>query len=129
MPIGTDRVQVQKEETTAGGGDPFDVGPYGGPVPIEPQQDAIESAGIYLQDSVDRDEEVYVCRDQGKLCFRDTENTTPISLTDINTGALPAPISPCALLYSIDGVMWSQIVPLVGNGILVNSAGEIMYKG
>ena len=88
MAIGPDRVQVQQEETTSGGGDPADVGPYGGPVPIEPQQDAIESAGHYFQDAVDRDEEVYVCRDAGELCFRDTNNTTPVTLSSLASATI-----------------------------------------
>lgn len=72
MAIGTDRVQLQKQESTSGGGKDSDVGVYGSSRPIKPQEDAIESAGIYLQDEVDRDETVGVYRDGGEAHMFDT---------------------------------------------------------
>ena len=60
MALGTDRVQVTKVESTALGGDDADTNVYGAPTPIEPQEDAIESAGLIVQDADNRDEDVYV---------------------------------------------------------------------
>lgn len=41
-------------------------------------------------------------------------------------GELPAPLEPCSLFWSEDGVTWEQIVPL---DFLTNNAGELVYKG
>lgn len=83
MAIGNDRVQVTKKESSALGGDDSDAGLYGEPVPINPQEDAIESAGIYLQDETVRDEQVGLFRHDGKLMAKDTENPTGANLTQM----------------------------------------------
>lgn len=83
MAIGGDRVQLLKQETDALGGQDLDKGPYEGPSPIEPQEDAIEAAGVFLQDAANRDEAVYVCRDASDLCFRDENNTAELTLSDL----------------------------------------------
>lgn len=49
----TDRVQVLKTESAENGGDQSEFQPY--PTPIQPQEDMIECAGVYLQDSNNRD--------------------------------------------------------------------------
>ena len=56
-----DRVQVLKQESAGNGGDGGDEVEY--PTPIEPQEDALEAAGLYLQSATDRDETVHVKRD------------------------------------------------------------------
>ena len=63
-------VQVLKQESEALGGDAGDEMPY--PAPIEPQEDMIEAAGIYLQDAENRDENVYIDRSDTKLRLRAT---------------------------------------------------------
>lgn len=87
MAIGPDRVQLLKDESTSGGGDPADVGPYGNPTPIEPQEDAIESAGVYLQDAANRDEEVYIYRDGDNMVLRDVNNPAGRTLSSLGGGA------------------------------------------
>ena len=83
MAIGSHRVQVDKHESSAGGGDEGDLGVFGGPTPIEPQEDAIEAAGVYLQDASNRDEAVFIERDGDDLRFRDENNTAPVTLTQL----------------------------------------------
>lgn len=86
MAIGNDRCQVLKQESAALGGSGADDVPY--PAPINPQQDVIETAGVYLQDASNRDENVYIERHGSDLRFRDLNNTTPVTLTQLlaNTG-------------------------------------------
>lgn len=82
MAIGPDRVQVLKFEEAAKGGDAADDS-MGVPSEIQPQEDVLESAGIYLQDGSNRDENVYIDRDGNDLRFRDQNNTTPITLSTL----------------------------------------------
>ena len=86
MAIGPDRIQCLKQESAALGGSGADDVPY--PAPINPQQDVIETAGVYLQDASNRDENVYIERHGSDLRFRDLNNTTPVTLTQLlaNTG-------------------------------------------
>lgn len=80
MAIGVHRVQVIKQESAALGGDSADDNGFGGPLPIEPQEDALEAAGVYFQDSLARDLLVYLARDTGRLVGRDTVDTTPFPI-------------------------------------------------
>lgn len=82
MAIGTDRVQPAKYESSGGGGNDLDTGIHQNPVPINPEEDAIEAAGIYLQESGGRDETVYLARDSGVAGFKDVNNTTFRRLDD-----------------------------------------------
>jgi hypothetical protein len=90
MAIGGDRVQLTKLESTAKGGDSADAGPYESPQPIDPQEDAIEAAGIYLQDASAQDETTYVARAGDDLIFRDVTTGATKTLTELiaGTGAL-----------------------------------------
>jgi len=80
-----DRVQVLKRETAALGGDAADEAPWD--APIEPQEDAIEAAGVYLQDASNRDENVLVARSGDDMTFQDVSNPTPSTLSDLIAGA------------------------------------------
>ena len=86
MAIGVDRVRPFKAESPGQGGTEDDALSMGVPKPAEPQEDAIEVAGIYVQDEIDRDESVYIDRDGGELRFRDTLNTTPVTLSNLLSG-------------------------------------------
>lgn len=81
MAIGTDRVQVIKQESATLGGDSADERSY--EAPIDPQEDALESAGLFVQDASNRDEDVYIARDGDDLIFRDRNNTTPRKLSEL----------------------------------------------
>lgn len=77
-----ERVQVYKAESTADGGQDAQNYPY--PAGIDPQQDALESAGLYVQDAAARDYDVLIARSGGNLTFKDALNPTPITLTTIS---------------------------------------------
>lgn len=82
MALGPDRVQVLKyEQTSKGGGVGDDT--EGIPTEISPQEDVIETAGVYLQDALNRDETVYIDRDGDDLRLRDVNNPVPVTLSDI----------------------------------------------
>jgi succinate dehydrogenase/fumarate reductase flavoprotein subunit len=83
MAIGPDRVQVLKQESAALGGDGTEDVPY--TTAIAPQEDAIETAGMYLQDAGARDESVWIERNGNDMRFRDLNNTTPVTLTQLRT--------------------------------------------
>lgn len=70
-----DRVQVVKQEWASLGGDAADEDEFGGR-PIDPQEDAIESAGVYLQDSSNRDETTLVSRSGNDMTFKDGNNSS-----------------------------------------------------
>lgn len=86
MGIGQDRVQLIKRESTSQGGQDNQDGPFGDPVPINPNEDAIEAAGIYLQDETYRDENVAVFRNGDDMSFMDVSNPTPKTLTELIAG-------------------------------------------
>ena len=67
----TDRVQLLKQESAALGGSEGDADPFGGPEPLDPQQDMPEVRGLYLQDESHRDERVRIFRRGKDLVFRD----------------------------------------------------------
>jgi len=79
-----DRVQVLKRESTAGGGDPADEQPWDSP--IEPQEDAIETAGVFLQDPTHLDESTLIDRVGDDMRFKDGNNPTPKTLSDLLAG-------------------------------------------
>lgn len=81
-----DRVQVLKRETAALGGDASDEQPWD--APIEPQEDALETAGVFLQDSGNRDENVLLSRSGPDMLFQDGYNPTPKTLTQLLGGGV-----------------------------------------
>ena len=80
-----DRVQLLKQESAALGGDAADEVPY--PDPINPQEDAIEVAGVYLQDVSNRDETTLIDRSGNDMRFKDGNNTTPVTLSTLAAAA------------------------------------------
>jgi len=77
-----DRVQPIKIESPALGGTQEDL-EY---LPVEPQEDAIEAAGVYLQDAENRDEKTLLTRSGDDMTFKDGNNST-VTLTQLATGA------------------------------------------
>jgi len=80
-----DRVQVIKQESGALGGNPDDEVPWN--EPIKPQEDAIEVAGVYLQDGENRDETTLLSRLGLDMLFKDGNNPTAKTLTELLAGA------------------------------------------
>jgi hypothetical protein len=82
-----DRVQVLKQESAALGGDDADSEVFN--APIEPQEDAIEVAGMYIQDVLNRDESTLLSRDGNNMRFKDGNNPSGVTLSELLTGAAP----------------------------------------
>lgn len=84
-----ERVQPLKHESTAEGGQDAQDAPF--PVVIMPQEDALESAGLYVQDGTYRDFNCLIYRVGNDLWFKDTTNG-PHSLTELlaNSGITAA---------------------------------------
>jgi hypothetical protein len=80
-----DRVQVLKRESGDLGGNPFDEQPW--PEPIEPQEDAVEVAGVYFQDVSNRDETTLIDRNGDDMRFKDGNNPSPVTLTQLLAAA------------------------------------------
>jgi hypothetical protein len=84
--VAIDRVQVLKEESTALGGDDADATEWG-PTPLDPQEDALEARGYFIQDETNRDENVMVSRSGDDMTFKDVSNPVEKTLTELLAGA------------------------------------------
>jgi hypothetical protein len=116
MTIGVDRVQVQKQESTAQGGSDADIGIHAASRPIQPQEDAIESAGGYVQDGLNRDEAVGWHRDGDDLMLFDaaTGNAYPgWTLTQILGGG-----------FDVDDILVNA-----DGAVVTNSEGNVLLTG
>lgn len=107
-----DRVQVLKRETAELGGDPADEAPWD--APIEPQEDAIEAAGVYLQDATHRDETTLLSRSGSNMLFKDGNNPSPVTLTDLLGGAAASLLG--RSIFKVDG------------GMVYTTGGDIAIK-
>lgn len=107
-----DRVQVMKQEWSDLGGDSADQSRF--PQPIEPQEDIIESAGLYVQDASNRDESTLVARSGDDMTFKDGNNTTPVTLTDLLGGAAASLLG--RAVFRVDG------------GMVYDSDGNVLIK-
>ena len=89
MPINPDSldiVQVIKQEWQSLGGDAGDEAPYS--TPIEVTEDAIEAAAVLFQETGRRDKSAAIWPDNGKIRFRDSENTgSGKTLTELASGS------------------------------------------
>ena len=71
-PDSLDLVQLEKQESAGLGGDAADELPFA--APIEPQEDAIEVAGVMLQETGRRDRQLAIWPDGNDMRFRDIDN-------------------------------------------------------
>lgn len=69
-----ERVQVYKHESTSEGGQDAQDFPF--PTTIDPQEDALESAGLWIQDALNRDYAVLIKRVGNDMSFTDPSNGT-----------------------------------------------------
>lgn len=76
-----DRVQVLKRESSALGGQGVEDVDY--PSPIEPREDAIEAAGLYVQDAINRDQTTLISRSGTDMLFKDGANPGGYTLTQL----------------------------------------------
>jgi len=81
----TEHVQIQKREYASRSGDPNDDTPYA--EDIDYNEDHIDVRGVFIQGDSGQDEVVHLTRDAtGRATFKDAENTTPLSLSQLATG-------------------------------------------
>jgi hypothetical protein len=80
-----DRVQVVKQESPSEGG--TDVDAFAPRSKIEPQEDALEAAGLYIQDDLNRDETTLISRSGNDMTFKDVNNPTAKTLTELLSGS------------------------------------------
>lgn len=123
MPL--DRVQVIKQETAAGGGDPADDVDWFN-TPIEPQEDAIEAAGVYIQSPTARDENVLISRDSnGNITFKDVANPAGRTLTQLlGTAALHGDSEDVTITHG-DSIIFGSISTLpVSPAVVVPALGR-----
>ena len=108
-----DRVQVLKRESAALGGSAEDEQPWD--APIEPQEDAIEAAGVYFQDADARDEQVLAWREGDDLKFKDVSNPSGQTLSQLASGGLGLTYAILTteggLVYDTDGDLVIKVSP------------------
>ena len=123
MPKPADRVQLQKYETAASGGDPADeAAAEGFNTPLDADEDAPDVAGIYFQESPGvRDTVVTIYRESNEMYFEDTSNAgaSRKSLTNLSSGALPPATAIGQIVISVDGSN------LTVQDVAVSDLGEI----
>lgn len=128
MAAPADRVQVLKQETTALGGQDADSRDW--PVPINPQQDGIEAAGLFIQDAVNRDETTYIVRSGLDLLLADGNNPetalSTLRVVDWKNSVRAATTGNIVLsgTQTIDGVVLA-----VGNRVLVKNQTAATENG
>lgn len=124
----TDRVQVLKQEQAALGGDGTEDVEW--PEPIDPQEDIIEARGIYFQDESNRDETTVISRDDDDMTFKDGNNPSGATLTQLLLGALPPATQVGQVVYSVDGSTFTVQLPLTSrHGWLVANDGIHIVVG
>lgn len=74
-----DRTRAYKKESAGTGGNPNQRRAY--PVVLNPQEDGLDMAALYLQQSNSDDEQVAIWRENGELHFRDTKLGANVSFT------------------------------------------------
>ena len=134
MPKPQDRVQLFKQESTAGGGDGADSDPFLAKAPLDSSEDAPDMAGVYLQENgtLLGDKQVVVYRESDQLFFEDSSNqgVGRKSLSNL-ASAGQTPTEAGEILLSVDegsGLVFKRVVPVVsGNGVVTDSEGCIVY--
>jgi hypothetical protein len=100
-----DRVQLTKYESTALGGQDSDALPF--PAPLDPQEDAIEAAGVYLQDVSNRDENVLIARSGDDMTFKDVNNSGGLTLSELvrSVSKVGTPVNNELAVWTGDGTL------------------------
>jgi prolipoprotein diacylglyceryltransferase len=81
--VALDRVKPLKLESVDTGGDEDDQFPTS----MDPHEDYIELRGLVFDTPTVADESTVITRDGNDLTFQDTNNPTPVTLTELLTGA------------------------------------------
>jgi hypothetical protein len=80
--VALDKVKPLKLESTDTGGDENDEFPTS----LDPHEDFIELRGLVFDTDTVADESTVITRDEDDLTFKDTNNPTPVTLTELLTG-------------------------------------------
>ena len=103
-----DRVQAIKWESPSGGGTQTDESP----TEINPNQDALDAKGLYIQDDTSADDTVLVSRDvSGNMTFKDGVVSGVKTLLDLTSGT--SVIEDKGLLTTEGGIIYDNSVNLV----------------
>lgn len=111
-----DRVRVQKREYGSKGGDPADDTPFIDE--IDPNEDGVDCRSVFLQNDTSEDSNVEISRDASdpdNMIFRDEVQTTPLTLTQLASGALPPASEVGQFLFSYNGSTFEIVKPLVSD--------------
>lgn len=113
MPPPNDRVRPYKAETAATGGTASDDRPY--PRVLDPQRDALDAAGLFMQQVGSADRNVAVWREGNLMHFRDGSMAanTSVTLSQLASGGGGDPTSPWTSLMDIQPRQSSDL-----NGLL-----------
>lgn len=73
-----------------------------GPTEVDPNEDHVDVRGVFFQNDSSDDETVHVSRDaSSRMTFIDSENATPLTLTDLGTGGTGISVSTHELLDTL----------------------------
>ena len=133
MPKPPDRVQLHKQESAAGGGDPGDDDPLL-QTSLDSAEDGIDVAGVYFQEDVgagvsSSDFQVVIYREGNRMWFEDSENLggTRVCLTDL-AAAAKVPDEAGQVLFAATGASFDQRVPILGPSGWLTGGGKLMVK-
>lgn len=122
-----DKVQPLKLEDPTTGGDDVDLFP----TELDPVEDYIECRGVVLANDTTRDENVIISRNSSSdLTFKDSANTTPLTLTQLFAGlrqTLSSTVTTDTTTTSTTFVtLLSMSATAIGNNyFLINASGSI----
>lgn len=128
-----DRVQLQKQESAAGGGDAGDDDPLLQSA-LDSAEDAPDVAGIYFQENVglgvsSLDFQVVIYREGDRMWFEDSENlgVTRVCLSDL-AAAAKLPDEAGQILFAATAAAFDQRVPIIGPHGWMTSGGKMLVK-
>jgi hypothetical protein len=126
-----DRVQLQKQESAAGGGDPADADPLL-QTALDSSEDAIDVAGVYVQEDTgggvsSSDFQVVVYREGNRMWFEDSAHlgVTRVCLTDLVN---LKPTEAGQVLFAATVNEFDQRVPILGPQGWLTSGGKLLVK-
>lgn len=130
MAVPVDRVQVLKQESTAGGGDASDQSGFNSWDPINETEDALSAAGLFVQkQGGPADENAVIWREGADMKFKDETVAGGATLAQLLSGTSADQLG--QVMFSIDGAFFTKQMPLTGgdSGWLVNDDGNLLVVG
>lgn len=108
-----DRVRPMKMETSVRGTETDEF-----LTALDPKEDHVEARGLFVQNDTSDDEVVLITRDASSpdnMTFKDGVQTTPLTLTQLASGALPPATEVGQFLFSYNGSTFEIVKPLVSD--------------